>query len=38
MSLKRGILSLPNVGKSIRFNALTKAGIAAGNHPEGWTI
>ena len=33
MSLKCGIVGLPNVGKSTRFNALTKAGIAAENYP-----
>ena len=35
MSLKCGIVGLPNVGKSTLFNALTKAGIAAENYPFG---
>src|SRR3954468_20715837 len=33
MSLKCGIVGLPNVGKSTLFNALTKAGIAAEKYP-----
>ena len=33
MSLKCGIVGLPNVGKSTLFNALTKARIAAENYP-----
>jgi hypothetical protein len=33
MSLKCGIVGLPNVGKSTLFNALTCAGIAAENYP-----
>ena len=33
MSLKCGIVGLPNVGTSTLFSALTKAGIAAENYP-----
>ncbi len=33
MSLKCGIVGLPNVGKSTLFNALTMAGIEASNYP-----
>lgn len=33
MSLKCGIVGLPNVGKSTLFNALTRAGVSASNYP-----
>lgn len=33
MSLRAGIVGLPNVGKSTLFNAITAAGIAAENYP-----
>jgi hypothetical protein len=33
-----GSTTLPNVGKSTLFNALTKSGIAAEKYPAGWMI
>lgn len=33
MSLKCGIVGLPNVGKSTLFNCITKAGVDAANYP-----
>ena len=33
MSMKIGIVGMPNAGKSSLFNALTKAGAEAANYP-----
>ena len=31
--MKLGVVGLPNVGKSTRFNAITRAGAEAANYP-----
>ena len=33
MSLKAGIIGLPNVGKSTLFNAITSSNVEASNYP-----
>ena len=33
MSLKAGIVGLPNVGKSTMFNAITNSHVEAANYP-----
>ena len=33
MSLKAGIVGLPNVGKSTLFNAITSSNVEASNYP-----
>ena len=38
MSLKCNIVGLPNAGKFTLFNAMTKAGVAAENHPVVWMV